>query len=48
MTKKNKNKKLKLHPVTSFIILIAITVVLSAILSLFNISASYDSVNLRT
>lgn len=40
MAKKKKNKKLKLHPVTSFIILIAATILLSAILSLFNISAS--------
>ncbi len=48
MAKKKKNKKLKLHPITSFIILIVATVILSAILSLFNISASYDSVNLNT
>lgn len=48
MARKKKNKKLKLHPVTSFIILIGITILLSAVLSLFNISASYDSVNLDT
>ena len=48
MAKKKKNKKLKLHPVTSFIILIIATVLLSAILSLFNVSASYDSINLKT
>lgn len=48
MAKKKKKKKLKLHPTTSFIILIIITVVLSFILSLFDISASYDSVNIET
>lgn len=48
MAKKKKNKKLKLHPVTSFIILIVATVLLSAILSWFNVSASYDSINLKT
>lgn len=47
MARKKKNEKLKLHPVTSFIILIVVTIVLSAILSLFNITASYDSVNLK-
>lgn len=48
MAKKKKKRKLKLHPVTSFIILIGIVVLLSAILSLFNLSASYDSVNIKT
>ena len=48
MAKKKKNKKLKLHPVTSFIILILATILLSAILSIFNISASYDSINQDT
>lgn len=48
MAKKKKNKKLKLHPVTSFIILIVVTVLLSAVLSWFNVSASYDSINLKT
>ena len=48
MARKKKNKKLKLHPITSFVILIVATIILSAILSLFNISASYDSVNLET
>ena len=48
MAKKKKNKKLKLHPVTSFIILIVATVLLSAVLSWFNVSASYDSINLKT
>lgn len=48
MAKKKKNKKLKLHPITGFILLTAVTIILSALLSLFNISASYDSVNLNT
>ena len=48
MARKKKTKKIKLHPVTSFIILIGVTIILSAILSLFNVSASYDSVNLDT
>lgn len=48
MAKKKKNKKLKLHPITSFIILIVATILLSALLSLFNISASYDKINLDT
>ena len=47
MAKKRK-LKLKFHPITSFIILIGITVILSAILSFFNLSASYDVVNLKT
>lgn len=47
MAKRNK-KKLKLHPTTSFIILIISTILLSAILSLFNISASYDSINIKS
>ena len=46
MARKKKNGPLKLHPITSFIILIVATIILSAILSLFNISASYDSVNI--
>ncbi len=48
MAKKKKLKDLKLHPITSFIILIIVTIVLSAILSLFNITVSYDSINLNT
>ena len=47
MARKKKNKELKLHPITSFIILILATIILSAILSIFNISASYDSVNIK-
>lgn len=45
---RKKKKEFKLHPTTSFIILTVVTVILSAILSLFNISASYDSVNIKT
>ena len=45
---KKKMKKFKIHPITGFIILIIATIVLSGILSLFNITASYDSVNLKT
>ena len=45
---KKKNKKFKMHPITGFIFLILVTIALSAILSLFNITASYDSVNLKT
>ena len=44
---KKKKKKIKLHPTTSFIILIFATIILSA-LSLFNVSASYDSINIKT
>ena len=47
MARKKKDKKLKLHPITGFIVLIAVTIVLSAILSLFNITVSYDSVNIK-
>ena len=47
MARKKKKGPLKLHPITSFIILIIATIILSAILSLFNISASYDSVNIN-
>ena len=45
---KKKIKKYKMHPITGFIFLIFVTIFLSAILSLFNITASYDSVNLKT
>lgn len=48
MAKKKKVKQLKIHPITGFIILTIATIILSAILSLFNISATYDSVNLDT
>jgi len=45
---KKKIKKFKLHPITSFIILTIATIILSAILSMFNFSVTYDSVNLKT
>ena len=45
---KKKTKKFKMHPITGFIFLILVTIALSGILSLFNITASYDSVNLKT
>ena len=48
MAKKRKIKELKLHPITSFIIMIAVVILLSAFLSLFKITASYDSINLNT
>lgn len=48
MKRNNIKSKIKLHPVTSFIILIIATILLSALLSLFNISASYDSINIKT
>ena len=47
MAKKNKKRNFKLHPITSFIIIIGIILFLSAILSLFNITVSYDSVNIK-
>lgn len=47
MAKKRKKKKIVLHPITSFVILIGVTIILSAILSLFNITVSYDSVNIK-
>jgi len=47
-----KRKKIKnhivLHPVMSFIILMLITILLSGILSLFNVSASYTTLDLST
>ena len=47
MSKKNK-KKITFHPVTSYLILIAILLVLSFILSLFNVSGTYSSINTAT
>lgn len=47
MAKKSKKSNFKLHPITSFIIMIVFIIVLSAILSLFNITVSYDSVNIK-
>ena len=47
MVKKKKNKKLKLHPITGFIIVTIAIILLSAVLSLFHITVSYDSVNIK-
>ena len=48
MARKKKQKKLVLHPVTGFIVLIAVVIVLSAILSLLNISVTYNTINTQT
>lgn len=45
---KKKRKELKLHPATSFIVLIGIVIVLSAILSLFGLNATYDKIDLTS
>lgn len=45
---KIKNKKLTFHPVTTYIILIVGLILLSAILSLFNTSGTYSSINVAT
>ena len=47
MVKKKKNKKLKLHPITGFIVVTIAIILLSAVLSLFHITVSYDSVNIK-
>lgn len=47
MARKKKLKSIKLHPITSFILVTIAVIVLSAILSLFNITVSYDSVNIK-
>lgn len=48
MAKKKKLKELKLHPITSFIIVTVVIIVLSAILSIFNASTSYDIINTKS
>ena len=48
MARTKKQKKIKLHPVTGFIVLIAVVIVLSAILSLLNISVTYNTINTQT
>ncbi len=48
MAKKRKLKKINLHPVTTFILLIFGVVLLSFILSLFNVSATYNTINANT
>lgn len=44
---KKKKGKIKVHPITGFIVLTIAIVLLSAILSLFKITVSYDSVNIK-
>lgn len=46
--KKLKLKKFQLHPVTTFILLIGLTIILSWILSLFQVQATYNKLNLAT
>lgn len=46
--KKNKQKKMKFHPVTTYVILILFIIILSWILSIFNVSATYNSINPTT
>ena len=41
-------EKIVLHPIMSFLILILITICVSGIFSLFNITGSYSSVNVKT
>lgn len=45
MSKKRKLKKISLHPVTSYLLLIFGVILLSWILSLFNLSATYSSID---
>ncbi len=46
--RKRKLKKFNLHPVTTIILLILLVVLLSAILSLFDASATYNTIDLAT
>ncbi len=48
MNKNKKNKRPYLHPITGYIILIAIVILLSYVLSLFDFSATYSSINTAT
>ena len=48
MAKRKKLKKAKIHPVTSYLLLIIGVIILSWILSLFNVSATYNSINVNT
>ena len=43
---KRKLKKITLHPITSFVLLIVGVILLSFILSLFNVSATYSNINI--
>ena len=45
---KKKMKKIILHPITTYIILIFVTIFLSFILKLFDFSATYNSINYST
>lgn len=47
MAKKKKNN-IKLHPITGFIIITIAVILLSAILSIFKLTVSYDSLNTST
>ena len=44
---KKKMKKIILHPITTYIILIFVTIFLSFILKLFDFSATYNNWNIR-
>lgn len=49
MKKMNKlNKQIRLHPIMTFIIMIAVIMVLSSLLSLFRLDATYNKVNPNT
>ena len=45
MAKKKKLKKFKLHPVTTYVLLVFAVVVLSFLLSIFGVSASYSTIS---
>ena len=45
---KKKLKKFTLHPITSYVLLIVGVILLSFILSLFNVSATYSNINIAT
>ena len=46
--KKLKLKKFYFHPITIFLLLTILTVILSAVLSVFQMEATYSDVNQRT
>lgn len=48
MAKKRKIKKIKLHPITSYVLLIILIAIVSFILSAFDISYTYNSINIQT
>ena len=43
--KKRRLKKIKLHPISTYLILIALTIILSGILSLFDFQTTYSTVS---